>query len=316
MAWRPMTAEETADFLATHIAEAAAKIESARAKINLALHVLNRRPDGYHALDSLVVFAELADTLTAYRREESVVELSIDGDFAEVLTETTFPQDNLVYSVASALSRAFPNRVSGGVRLHLTKELPVAGGLGGGSADAAATLRLLNRIWRLGLTTAELVDLGANLGADVPVCVLSRPARIEGIGELVTPVTTLPAMPVVLVNPGVAMQTASVFRQLAPADRSPLPPMPSRFVSIMELVFWLRKTRNDLFEPACRAAPVIETAVRMLASDPDCMFARMSGSGATVFGIFLSIEAASRAAERIRDMRAGWWVAVTWTGGS
>jgi len=311
-----MTADETADLLATSIAEAAAKIESARAKINLALHVLNRRPDGYHALDSLVVFAELADTLTAFRRDESVVEVSVDGDFADILGETTLPEDNLVYSVACALIRAFPDRIPDGIRLNLTKELPVAAGLGGGSADAAATLRLLNRMWRLGLAPSELIGLGASLGADVPVCVLSRPARIEGIGERVTPVTTLPAIPLVLVNPGVAMETGSVFRRLRPAERPPLPPMPQRFVSLMELVFWLRKTRNDLFEPACEAAPVIETVVRMLASDPDCMFARMSGSGATVFGIFLSIEAASRAAERLRDVRPEWWVAVTWTGGS
>lgn len=311
-----MTADETADPLAISIAEAAAKIESARAKINLALHVLGRQPNGYHRLDSLVVFAELADTLTAGPRDESFVELGIDGEFAGVLAETTRPEDNLVHTVADALIRAFPDRVPGGVRLDLTKNLPVAAGIGGGSADAAATLRLLNRIWRLGLTIPELAELGASLGADVPACVFSRPARMEGVGDLVTPVTTIPAMPVVLVNPGVAVETGEIFRRLRPAERPPLPPMPEQFVSVMELVFWLRKTRNDLFEPACQVAPVIETMVRALASDPDCMFARMSGSGATVFGIFLSIEAASRAAERIQDARPDWWNAVTWTEGS
>ncbi len=311
-----MTADETADRLASSIAEAAAKIESARAKINLALHVLNRQPDGYHSLDSLVVFAELADTLIAYRRDEGVVEVAVDGDFADILAETTRPKDNLVYAVADALIRAFPDRIPGGIRLDLTKNLPVAAGIGGGSADAAATLRLLNRIWRLGLTIPELAGLGASLGADVPVCVYSRPARMEGGGERVTPVTTIPAMPLVLVNPGVAVETGSIFRRLKPAERPPLPPMPERPMSMMELVFWLRKTRNDLFGPACAAAPVIETVVRMLASDPDCRLARMSGSGATVFGIFLSIEAASRAADRLQDARPDWWVAVTWTGGS
>ena len=139
---------------------------------------------------------------------------------------------------------------------------------------------------------------------------------MEGIGERVTPVATIPAMPVVLVNPGVAVETGAVFRRLKPAERSPLPPMPERSMSLMELVFWLRKTRNDLFAPACAAAPVIETAARMLASDPDCLFARMSGSGATVFGIFLSIDAASRAAERLQEARPDWWTAVTWTEGS
>jgi 4-diphosphocytidyl-2-C-methyl-D-erythritol kinase len=311
-----MTQDETADPIAISIAEAAAKIECARAKINLALHVLDRRPDGYHRLDSVVVFADLADTLAACRREEGVVELGIDGEFADILAKAAQPAENLVYAVADALIRAFPDRISGGVRIDLTKNLPVAAGLGGGSADAAATLRLLNRLWRLGLTVAELAELGASLGADVPVCVFSRPARMEGIGERVTPVAAIPAMPVVLVNPGVAVETGAVFRRLKPAERSPLPPLPERFTSIMELVFWLRNTRNDLFAPACAAAPVIETAARALASDPDCMFARMSGSGATVFGIFLSIDAASRAAKRLQEARPDWWTAVTWTEGS
>ncbi len=311
-----MIRDETADLLTTSIAEAAAKIETARAKINLALHVLGRRPDGYHDLDSLVVFAELSDVLTAYRRDEQAVELGIDGEFADLLAETTPPGDNLVYAVADALMRAFPEHVQDGVRLDLVKRLPIAGGIGGGSADAAATLRLLNRVWRLGLGTGQLVELGASLGADVPVCVLSRPARIEGTGDRLTPVGTLPEMPVVLVNPGVAVPTAEVFRRLRNPDKTPLPPLPTRPLSIMELVFWLRRTRNDLFEPACGLAPEIEHAVRMLAAEPDCMFARMSGSGATVFGIFLTIDAATAVAERIRDACPDWWVAVTWTEGS
>ena len=311
-----MIRDETADLLTTAIAQAAAKIESARAKINLALHVVGRRPDGYHDLDSLVVFAEASDLLTAYQRDEPVIELGIDGEFADLLAETTPPGDNLVYAVADALMRTFPDRIDGGVRLDLAKNLPLAAGIGGGSADAAATLRLLNRIWRLGLTTEQMIDLGASLGADVPACVLSRPARIEGIGDRVTPVTTLPEMPVVLLNPGVAVPTADVFRRLRNVSRPPLPPLPTRPVSVMELVFWLRRTRNDLFEAACGIAPEIERAVRLLAADEDCVFARMSGSGATVFGIFLTIEAATAAAERIRDERPEWWVSVTWTEGS
>ncbi len=311
-----MTQEKTADLLTTAIAEAAARIENARAKINLALHVVGRRDDGYHALDSLVVFTELSDALTAYRRDDPTIELGIDGDFADLLAETTPPGSNLVYAVADALMRTFPDRVAGGVRLDLVKQLPLAAGIGGGSADAAATLRLLNRIWRLGLSTEQMIDLGASLGADVPACVLSRPARIEGIGERVTPVAILPEMPVVLVNPGVAVQTVEVFRRLRNPEKPALPPLPDRPVSIMELVFWLRRTRNDLFEPACAIAPEIERAVRLLAADEDCVFARMSGSGATVFGIFLSIEAATAAAARLRDARPDWWVAVTWTEGS
>jgi 4-diphosphocytidyl-2-C-methyl-D-erythritol kinase len=311
-----MTQGETADRLSASIAEAAGKVETARAKINLALHVRARRPDGYHDIDSLVVFAELSDVLTAGRCEEERVEVGIDGEFADLLAATTPPGDNLVYAVADALMRTFPDRVPGGIRIDLDKRLPIAAGIGGGSADAAATLRLLNRVWRLGLDTGQLVELGASLGADVPVCVLSRPTRIEGIGDRLTPVATLPAMPVILLNPGVAVPTAEVFRRLRNPDRPALPALPTGPLSITDLVTWLRRTRNDLFEPACGLSPVIERAVRMLASDPDCMFARMSGSGATVFGIFPSIEAAAATAGRIRAARPEWWVAVTWTEGS
>ena len=191
-----MTADETADLIATSIAGAAARIESARAKINLALHVLRRRADGYHALDSLVVFAELADRLTAYRREETAVDLFLEGPFADRLAARTRPHDNLVFAAADALMQAFPERITGGIRIDLAKVLPTAAGVGGGSADAAATLRLLNRIWDLRLSTAQLAEFGANLGADVPVCVLSRPAQVEGIGDRLTPIPSLPAMPV------------------------------------------------------------------------------------------------------------------------
>jgi 4-diphosphocytidyl-2-C-methyl-D-erythritol kinase len=310
-----MIPDETADLLARSIASIGGTVESARAKINLALHVLGRRSDGYHELDSLVVFAELADTLTALPCAEPIVEIGIDGDFADILAETTPPGSNLVYAVANALMQTFPDRIHGGVQLDLVKTLPVAAGIGGGSADAAATLRLLNRLWDLRLSLTELASLGASLGADVPVCIHSRPSRMEGIGDRLTPLDTIPAMPIVLLNPGVAVDTGSVFRRLAPGDRAPLPPMPSRFTSLMELVFWLRKTRNDLFEPARAVAPVIETAVRRLASDPDCLFARMSGSGATIFGIFLTEEAAERAAARIQESRPDWWVTWTWTTG-
>src|SRR5690606_24461471 len=142
---------------------------------------------------------------------------------------------------------AFPDRIEGGIRIDLAKHLPLAAGLGGGSADAAAALRLLNRIWHLGPATGQLIELGAIPGADVPACVLSRPARIEGVGDRVMPLATLPDIPVVLVNPGVAVPTAEVFSRLRNPERAPLPPIPRRFSSITELVSWLRRTRNDLF---------------------------------------------------------------------
>ena len=188
------------------------QIESARAKINLALHVLGRRGDGYHLLDSLVVFADLGDTLTAFPDDDGYVDLTVDGAFADDLEATTLPRNNLILAVAHALCEAFPDRSTGGVRLHLDKQLPIAAGLGGGSADAAAALRLLNRTWQLGLTDGELARLGLSLGADVPVCLASRPSRMRGIGEEVSPVAGIPPMPIVLVNPGISVSTARRLR--------------------------------------------------------------------------------------------------------
>lgn len=308
-----MIQDETADPLTTSIAEAATGIESASAKVNLALHVLGRRPDGYHDLDSLVVFTELSDVLSVCPHDQPSIEIGIDGAFADLLAETTPPGDNLVYAVADALIRSFPGRAPEGARIELAKNLPLAAGVGGGSADAAATLRLLNRSWRLGLTMTDLMELGAHLGADVPACVLSRPARVEGVGEQVTPIAGMPEIPILLVNPGLAVSTPDVFRRLRSARKPPLPPLPDGFGSIADVVLWLRRTRNDLFEPACSIAPAIERAVRTLAGDPDCMFARMSGSGATVFGIFPTMDAAAAAARRLRVARPDWWIAVTRT---
>jgi len=305
-----------ADPVSALISAAASKVESARAKINLALHVLDRRADGYHALDSLVVFARVADTLTVSGDHDGFIDLAVDGPFAEDLQANTAPDDNLVLAVARGLAEAYPDPSAGGVRLHLSKQLPVAAGLGGGSADAAAALRLLNRLWRLDLNHEQLVHLGLSLGADVPVCLLSRPARVQGIGDTVTPVSGIPAMTVVLVNPGIAVSTRRVFRRLEQTERLPLPKILEPAGSLMEFVFWLRKTRNDLYMPASKEAPLIEKAVRALAADPGCMFARMSGSGATVFGIFMSNEAANRAAARLHAAEPQWWVAVTRTDGS
>jgi 4-diphosphocytidyl-2-C-methyl-D-erythritol kinase len=308
--------ERTVDPVSALISAAASKVESARAKINLALHILDRRADGYHLLDSLVVFAELADTLAVFGDYHGFIDLAVDGPFAEDLRATTAPDDNLVLAVARGLAEVYPDRSTGGVRLHLSKQLPVAAGLGGGSADAAAALRLLNRLWRLDLNHQQLAHLGLSLGADVPVCLLSRPARVQGVGEAVTPLSGIPAMTVVLVNPGIAVSTSRVFRRLERTERQPLPPIPKPAGSLMEFVFWLRKTRNDLFAPASMETPAIEKAVRALAADPDCVFARMSGSGGTVFGIFMSNESANRAAARLHAVEPRWWVAVTRTDGS
>jgi 4-diphosphocytidyl-2-C-methyl-D-erythritol kinase len=304
----------TADEVTALISEIASQVETARAKVNLALHVLGRRADGYHLIDSLVVFADIGDTLRVTPRDEALVKLTVDGPFAEDLAGSTRPEDNLVVRAADELVAAFPRRRLGGVRLHLTKRLPVASGLGGGSADAAAALRLLDRLWDLRAGLSKLTEIGVRLGADVPMCLVSRPLHAEGIGERIRVAPSIPMLHLLLVQPGVQVATRNVFRRLPPGERSPMWPLPARFASTIEFAQWLRMARNDLREPAIAEAKVIGTVIKAVSSDPDCLFANLSGSGASVFGIFNSRAAAERAAARIHAKRPNWWVAVTQSG--
>ncbi len=307
--------ETTADSVSALISEVASKVETARAKVNLALHVLGRRADGYHVIDSLVVFADIGDTLKASARDEAFVSLGLDGPFASDLAAAGRPEDNLVLRAADELISAFPGKRIRGVKLTLTKRLPVASGLGGGSADAAAALRLLDRLWGFRAGPAKLAEHGLKLGADVPLCLLSRPLHAEGIGERLKPLKSIPPLPLLLVQPGVQVSTRNVFRRLTPVDRSPMWPVPARFASLIEFAQWLRLTRNDLLEPAKAEAKVVGTVVKAVSSDPECLFANLSGSGASVFGIFNSRAAAERAAKRIHAVKPQWWVAVTQSGG-
>jgi 4-diphosphocytidyl-2-C-methyl-D-erythritol kinase len=304
------------DSVSAQIFEVASKVESARAKINLALHVTGRRADGYHLLDSLVVFADVADTLKAVRQEESLVKLTLDGQFADELADAGATRDNLVIRAADELMASFPGRHIRGVRLTLTKRLPVASGIGGGSADAAATLRLLDRLWRFGTSREKLAEIGLRVGADVPACLASRPLKAEGIGDRILLATGIPELPLILVNPGIALATRDVFRRLQSSDGTGMWPVPPRFNSLIEFAQWLRLSRNDLFDPAKAQAAIVGTVVKAVSSDPECLIARMSGSGATVFGIFNSHAAAARAAARIHAAKPGWWVAVTRSSGS
>lgn len=288
--------------------------EAAPAKINLALHVTGRRPDGYHLIDTLVVHGGAADRVAARRLARRADDasgacrfpLTVVGRFASGLE--TGP-DNLVSCAARLLEREA--RALGApvvdVALTLDKALPVASGLGGGSSDAAATLRLLNRVWALGLTPARLAEIALPLGADLPMCVLGRPLRARGIGEAIDLVAPLPPLPLLLVNPGVAVATPSVFRALTHRDNPPLPLLPDRFADLDHLVDWLGHTRNDLQAAAIGEAPAIAEALAWLAGRPGCRLARMSGSGATCFGLFAD-RASARAA--LADAPAPWWVAT------
>lgn len=275
-------------------------IEQASAKLNLDLLVTGRTPDGYHTLDSIVVFADLGDRLRF--TPSTGLSLSIEGPFAAGLREEP---DNLVPRAARALASAVGRELA--ARITLEKNLPVASGIGGGSADAAATLRGLVRLFHLDLDEAALSRLGLKLGADVPVCLASRPARLRGIGDRLTPLAGLPALPLVLVNPGVPVSTGAVFAalQLNPKREMP-PPLPER-PSLAAFAAWLKASRNDLEPPALELAPVVGRVLEALGFMPGCLLARMSGSGATCFGLFADPASAATAAARIAVAEPGWW---------
>jgi 4-diphosphocytidyl-2-C-methyl-D-erythritol kinase len=271
--------------------------ETAHAKVNLYLHVTGRRADGYHLLDSLAVFTELGDVLHAAPADE--LALLVQGPFANSLAAE---QDNLVLRAARAL--AADAGVTAGAHLVLEKNLPVASGIGGGSADAAAALRLLCRLWRLSPDRLELARVAARLGADVPVCLAGRTARMGGIGERLEEGPLLPPCGIALVNPGIAVATANVFRRRRGAWSLPAA-LPAAWRNIAAMAADLAHLCNDLEQPAIALHPEIAGALAALADAPGCVLARMSGSGATCFGLFENAAMAALAVDRLR--RPGWW---------
>jgi 4-diphosphocytidyl-2-C-methyl-D-erythritol kinase len=279
---------------------------AAPAKLNLDLLVQGRRPDGYHELDSLVVFTELADRLTLEPAAE--LSLTVTGPFAADLPGL---ETNLALRAARLLAAA--TGITAGAHLHLEKHIPVAAGLGGGSTDAAAALRGLTCLWGLNLTEPLLRELALPLGADLPVCLHAQPARLRGLGERLDPIRGLPELPLVLVNPRRPVPTGAVFAGLDSGQPCPpralgLPTHPS----LAQLAVWLAQSRNDLEAPAMALEPAIAEVLANLRADPDCLVARMSGSGATCFGLFPDGEAAARAARSISAARPFWWVTATW----
>jgi 4-diphosphocytidyl-2-C-methyl-D-erythritol kinase len=274
----------------------------APAKLNLALHVTGRRPDGYHLLDSLVAFTRFGDRLTIAPADEDSFVMS--GPFAAGLQAD---DTNLVIRARDALRRAFGDQSP--VSIGLEKNLPIASGVGGGSSDAAATLKGLRDVWKLNASDADLVRIGLPLGADLPMCLAAKPLLARGIGDEITPVPGMASLGIVLVNPGVAVSTADVFAALASRDNAPLPPLP-RALDFHGLCNWLETTRNDLEVPARRIRPEISGALAALRKG-GAHFVRMSGSGATCFGLFESGNVAKRAATTIRERKPGWFVAAT-----
>ena len=272
--------------------------EAAPAKLNLFLHVLGRRADGYHLLDSLAVFGAAADRLHAAPAD--TLTLSVTGPHRADLADEA---DNLVLRAARALAEAAG--ITAGAALTLEKHLPVASGIGGGSADAAAALRLLARLWNLHPAPADLAAIAARLGADVPVCLTTTPSRMGGVGEVLTAPPMLPRFGLALVNPGLPVATAAVFRARQGPFSDPAP-LPDAFPDAATLAgFLAAHTRNDLEPPARALCLAIGAVLAALAATPGCLLARMSGSGATCFGLFASPEAA------IAPTNPGWW---SWAG--
>ncbi|MEL7216152.1 MAG: 4-(cytidine 5'-diphospho)-2-C-methyl-D-erythritol kinase [Pseudomonadota bacterium] len=270
--------------------------ELAPAKVNLTLHVTGRRPDGYHMLDSLVVFPRIGDVV---RYEPSrTLGLSMSGAFG---IDLAADRDNLVLRAAQM---ALPDRQ--GAALHLEKNLPVASGIGGGSSDAAATLRLLARV-----KGQEVAGDVVSLGADVPVCMTARSQRMRGIGDRLDPLPPLPTFWLVLVNPGRPVPTGDVFRRLETVHNAGCDDLPENgFDDVTALASYLRAQRNDLEAAAKAVCPAVGDVLERIAATRNVALARMSGSGATCFGLYATETDALAAADVLRADAPSWWVAA------
>lgn len=277
----------------------------APAKINLTLHVTGQRADGYHLLDSLVAFADVGDDL--FIQPGNTVSLTAEGPEA-----ASVPADmnNLVMQVAGLFDDL------AGASFLLTKNLPVSSGIGGGSADAAAAFRGLVQFLDMASDVEDaalkpLADKLLALGADIPMCLLSSYAQVTGIGEKVRLIASLPQLDAVLVNPRRAVSTPMVFKALKKRENSALPDAVTTFEGVDDFILWLAEQRNDLEEPAMGLEPAIADVKAALEADQTCCLARMSGSGATCFGLYGSTLAAATAARRVSETHPDWWVKAT-----
>lgn len=275
--------------------------EMAAAKVNLYLHVTGKRADGYHDLDSWTVFAEVADSLQAMKAD--VTTITLEGEFAHLVPE----DNNSVLSAVQALQKKYG--VQDGVQLTLSKKLPVAAGIGGGSADAAAALRLLSRVWNLQPQAGELDMIAKALGADVPACLRSHSLYMSGIGEKIERAPEV-ALDAVLVNPGKELATKDVFAGLGGRYSSAMR-HPPEFASVQAVVGFLSQAHNDLEAPATALVPIIGDVLAALEVQKGCLLSRMSGSGATCFGVYDSRENALDAAQLLQKAYPEWWVQHT-----
>lgn len=279
----------------------------AHAKINLALHITGQRADGYHMLDSLVVFTKLGDKLRIIEASDAtrLITLKLEGPYSCGLS---VDENNLVIKSANALAETV---VSKNVKLlpvtiMLEKNLPVASGIGGGSADAAAALLALREFWELDV---DLHPIAANLGADVPMCLHSKPLRASGIGDEITLLSQSPSLHMVLVNPNVEVSTPEIFNKL---QRKANAAISQEAIGFLPLVDEISHMRNDLEVPAIEICPIIGDVLQALAQT-DCTFFRMSGSGATCFALYEDNERAKTAAQHINQAHPDWWCMATQT---
>lgn len=271
----------------------------AGAKINLMLHITGQRNDGYHLLQSLVMFAELGDDITLHPSTD--FSLHLVGDFAHALSNN----ENLITKAAHALAKAMYILPHGS--LSLNKNLPIGAGLGGGSSDAAATLTLLAKYWQCKM---DLEPIARQLGSDVPACLQGRPLWMEGKGERITHVTIPFDIPALLVNPRQPLSTQEVYQSITPPYAQPQA-LPSIFPTLHDLIGFLYNTDNMLEAAAKQKMPAIDEIIRGIIRLPDCLLARMSGSGATCFGLFPTREACQHAQYELRDIHPDWWIQAT-----
>jgi 4-diphosphocytidyl-2-C-methyl-D-erythritol kinase len=284
------------------LVDAQSVVVAAPAKVNLSLHVLGRRSDGYHLIDSLIVFAGVGDHVEA--QPDETLRLEVTGGFAPGVPRAPA---NLVWRAAVLLAEVAG--VPAAARLVLNKQLPVAAGLGGGSADAAATLIALSRLWGLALDAETLAGLAVGLGADVPVCLYGRPAFAGGIGEELQASPPLPPVWLLLVNPGIGLATATVF-QARRGAYSTARRWSQPLARAEDLAERLAECRNDLEPAARRLCPAIDEVLAALSASHGCLLARMSGSGASCFGLYAEAGAAQAAAAELAAAKPAWWLRV------
>ena len=275
--------------------------EKASAKVNLCLQIVGQKSNGFHLLDSIVGFTEFGDHLSF--KESDVLELTVQGAFSD---QIPVDKSNLILKAAELLRTL--NNIKTGAHITLSKNLPPSAGLGGGSSDAAATIRGLSRLW--GTDLPDIDDL-MKIGSDLPVCIHQKTQHMKGFGEVLEEINTFPNLPILLVNPLKKVSTQTVFRMLQNKKNPPLSEYEKLFQEKKDWINWLLLQRNDLMEPAVKVEPVISEVLRLISKQISVEKVSMSGSGATCFGIFENKHDCDLAMKRVRLERPDWWSVST-----